>query len=74
VRVHAVAGVDDRYMQMPRENVRRSRRRMTDHDRIRAERLDGQPGIDERFALLDARGGGGNDGGEGAEFLGGELE
>src|SRR6185369_17918507 len=74
VGVHAVAGVDDGNVEMSCENVGCARRGMTDDDRIRAESADGQAGVDQRFALLDAGGGGAYQRGSRAEGFGGEFK
>src|SRR5438445_471499 len=52
--VQSVACIDDWNVEMAREDVRRSRRWVTHHDEVSAERAQCVSGIEQRFAFLDA--------------------
>ena len=58
--VHAVARVDDARADMLRQQRRRAAHRMADDDDVRAHLVEGHAGVDERFALGDARRAGGD--------------
>ena len=72
--VHAVAGIDDGNVEVLRHQVRRARGGMANHDGVRAHRAQRVAGVEQRFALLDARSRGLHQGGDGAQRLGGDLE
>ena len=52
--VGAVARIDDRRLQMPREQVRGAGRTVANHHNIDAHRFDVLAGINERFAFAQA--------------------
>src|SRR5439155_13071487 len=52
VRVPPVAGVDDGGVAALRDEVRRTRRCVSHHDDVTAERVQRPHGVEERFALL----------------------
>ena len=53
--VRAVARVDHARLQQSRQKMRRARRRVTDHDDVRVQRLQVQRGVLQRLALDEAR-------------------
>ena len=72
--VRAVAGVDDRRREMPREKVRRAGRRMAHHDRVGPHRDQRVQRVDERFAFRHAGALRRDRDGIRAEAFGGDLE
>ena len=72
--VHSVTGIDDGNIEVLRHQVRRSRTRMPKDDRVRAHRAQSVAGVEQRFALLDARSRGLHQRGDGSKRLGGDLE
>ena len=74
VLVHAVAGVDDRRMARPGEQVRRARRGVAHHDHVRRHRLEVAHGVEERLPLRHARRRGRDAQRVGAQTLLGDLE
>jgi hypothetical protein len=74
VLVGAVAGVDHRGLEDPRQLVRRAGVAVPDDDEVRLHRLEVAGGVDQRLALLDRRGAGGEVEGVGREPLLRHLE
>ena len=67
--MHAVACVDNRYVQIAGHQVRRSRIEVPHYDRVRANRAQGVSRVEQRLAFLNARSTGDNQTGFGAECL-----
>ena len=74
VLVHAVAGVDDGNIEVLRQQVGRSGTGMANDDGVRAHCAQRGSGIEQRFALLDARPRGLHQSGDRAERLRRDLE
>ncbi len=55
VLVRAVAGVDDRAIDLAGEQMHRARLGMADDDNVRPHGIERDGGVDQRFALLHAR-------------------
>ena len=72
--VHAVTGVDDGYLQVSGEQVRRSGRGMPDHDAVGAQGLERFAGIHQRLAFFNAGRGGADHRGMCAQQFGGKFE
>ena len=53
--VHAVAGIDDGNVEVPRHQVRCARRGMAHHDGVRSHGAQGIGRVEQRLALFDAR-------------------
>ena len=58
--VHAGAAVDDGRLHVLCQQVRCAAHRVADDDDVILHRVEGAPGVDERFPLLHRAGGGGN--------------
>ena len=72
--VHAVPGVNDGDVEMPRHQVRSARRRMPHDNAVRADRPQRVSGIEHRLAFFDARSGGLHERGHRAQRFCGELK
>ena len=71
---HAVAGVEDGQARGLREQIRRAGVWAAEDDALCAEGLEGDAGVLEGLAFLDAGGKRADQGGVGAQTLGGEFE
>ena len=72
--VHAVAGIDDRNIQVRSHQVRCAGTGMANHNDVGAHGSEGIGRVQQRLALLDARSAGENQRSHGAHRLGGNLK